>query len=119
MPITHTPNDPGALVGRFFHTTKTCPAGIRIPVYQGKILSAPKPDLLLVELFEWILSEPSGQELWSLAELVAQKPILYDTAADMSFSYRHGQMRHRCNDRDENCFEIGALKAAEMQGGLQ
>jgi hypothetical protein len=84
------------LVGKYFHTTSTCPGGRRVPEWQGHIIGQPSPGLLLVELFEWLMGEPSGQEFITIADFAAKRPVLYDSAEHMSFSYRHGVMSHNC-----------------------
>lgn len=89
----------GILVGKYFHTTSTCPGGCRVPEWQGQILGQPSPGLLLVELFEWIMGQPSGQELITIADFAAKSPVLYDTADHMHFSYEDGAMGHRCEQR--------------------
>lgn len=89
----------GCLIGKHFHTTRLCTKhGARVAEWQGRIVGAPSTDLLLVQLFEWILGEPSGQELIPLADFVAKSPILYDRNEDMRFSYQHGALGHsgRC-----------------------
>jgi len=94
-----TTTNAGILVGKFFHTTTACPGGARIPEWQGHIVAEPGPGLLLVELFEWVLGEPSGQELITISDFVAKKPVLYDRAEDLHFSYEYGSMSHRCERR--------------------
>ncbi len=92
----------GDLVGKWFHTTKTCtcPCAARVAVWQGEILSQPAPDILLIQLYEWVGGEPSGQEFITLTDFIAYRPVLYDTNQDMRFSYRHGKLAHteRCDD---------------------
>ena len=56
------------LTGRFFHTTRTCHHGARVAQWQGQILAAIPPDVLLIELCDWIIGEPSGQELITLTD---------------------------------------------------
>ena len=46
------------LVGKYFHTTTTCPDGISIAKWQGHIIGAPAAGLLLIETFEWVIGEP-------------------------------------------------------------
>jgi hypothetical protein len=89
------------LVGRFFHTTTTCQCslGVQVAQRQGHIIAAVSDDVLLIELFEWIAGEPHGQEFITLAEFMAEKPVLYETADEMNFSYQHGRLLHsrRCD----------------------
>ncbi len=86
------------LVGKFFHTTKDCPCGIRTAVWQGHIVSSPAPDILLIELFEWVMGEACGQELITLNDFMAKKPLIYQDNEEMRFSYEHGSMRHHCTN---------------------
>jgi hypothetical protein len=88
------------LTGRFFHTTRTCHHGARVAQWQGQILAAIPPDVLLIELCDWIIGEPSGQELITLTDFMAKDPVLYDDAEWMRFSYQHGALSHttRCDD---------------------
>ena len=92
---THTTSTTG-LVGKYFHTTTTCPGGHRVAEWQGAIIGEPGPGLLLVQLFEWITGCDSTQEFLTLSDFVAHKPVLYDSAEQMNFSYRGGAMGHRC-----------------------
>jgi hypothetical protein len=108
-----TPADQNCLAGKWFHTTKECPRGHRTAVWQGHIMGCPAPGILLVELFEWVIGEPCGQELITLNDFMAKKPILYDDHHEMQFSYEHGSMRHHC---DETC---DALKPAPLDGATQ
>lgn len=89
----------GCLIGKYFHTTTLCAKhGGRVAQWQGQIVGTPTSDLLLLQLFEWLMGEPSGQELITLADFVAKSPILYDRSEDMHFSYKHGALGHsgRC-----------------------
>jgi hypothetical protein len=88
----------GPLVGRFFHTTIECPHGRRVAEWQGHIIAAVSDDVLLIELFEWLMGEPNGQEFITLADFMAKKPVLYSTGDEMRFSYEHGHLLHssRC-----------------------
>jgi hypothetical protein len=96
--MTDTTESTHPLVGRFFHTTRTCPHGADVAVWQGKILAAVTADVLLIELCEWIMGEPCGQELITLADFMTRSPVLYSDAEDMRFSYDHGTMRHHCDE---------------------
>lgn len=102
MTDTATPQatQPSPLVGKFFHTTRTCPHGHREAVWQGHIIATPATDVLLIELFEWVMGEPSGQELITLTDFMARNPVLYPDGEDMRFSYEHGAMSYHCNPED-------------------
>jgi hypothetical protein len=86
------------LVGRFFHTTRRCPHGARVAVWQGHIIAAVTTDVLLIELFEWVMGETHGQELITLADFMAKDPVLYSDGEDMRFGYAHGVVRHHCDE---------------------
>ena len=83
------------LVGKWFHTTTKCLCGATRPVWQGQILSSPSTDVLLVQLYEWLMGEPSGQELISLDDFMSRRPLLYDSDKDMRYSTEYGNLRHR------------------------
>ena len=38
----------------------------------------------------------NGQELITLADLMAKNPVLYADGEDMRFSYDHGRLSHHC-----------------------
>lgn len=85
------------LAGKFFHTTRTCPEGRRHAEWQGHIIGTPIPELLLIETFDWIMGEPHGQELITVADFAARNPVLYSDGDEMRFHYEHG--RFAGNDR--------------------
>jgi hypothetical protein len=85
-----------SLVGRYFHTTRTCPGGHTIPVWQGHVISAPAAGVLLIETFEWVMGEPHGQEFITVDDFVSKQPVLYADGDEMRFSYEHGRMNVRC-----------------------
>lgn len=95
----------GGLVGRFFHTTRECPHGAQVVVLQGRILDIPFDGVLLLEFYEWLMGEVNGEELMSLTDFMARKPVLYATNELMKFSYNHGMLAHSHRCRLE---EIGA-----------
>lgn len=84
------------LSGKWFHTTEECSCGGRRVSWQGCIIGEPSSGLLLVQFFEWLLGEKDYQKLITLADFMAEQPILYDTNADMKYSYEYGSMSHRC-----------------------
>jgi hypothetical protein len=96
-PQAQSPQD--CLVGKFFHTTTICPSGLRIAKWQGHIVGAPAPGVLLIETFEWLMGEPWGQEFITLDDFMAKNPILYADEHEMHFAYEHGAMRHHCDDK--------------------
>ena len=65
--------------------------------WQGPIIAAITADILLIELYEWFLGEPNGQELITLADFMAKNPVLYSDGEAMRFSYDHGALRHHCD----------------------
>jgi hypothetical protein len=88
------------LVGKFFHTTKQCEHGHRIPEWQGHIINSISPNVIMIEIFDWLVGEPNGQELITVTDFMAKNPILYESGSDMRYSYRHGAMRHDCDGVD-------------------
>lgn len=84
------------LVGKFFHTTRACSGGYRVPVWQGRIVGEPRAGLLLIELCDWLIGERQGQQFIALADFVAKTPVLYESADEMRFSYEHGSLSHNC-----------------------
>ena len=95
--------DAHPLTGKFFHTTRVCNCGRPRAMWQGHILAVLDPDILLVELFDWLMGEPSGQELIRLTNFMSRDPILYDHAEDMTHSVEHGQLMHTF--RSDTCDE--------------
>lgn len=89
------------LVGRYFHTTTICPEGIVTAEWQGHVIGAPAPGVLLIETFEWVFGEVDGQELISLNDFMARNPVLYQDSDEMDFSLRHGRLRHSFECRCE------------------
>jgi len=91
-----------SLVGKWFHTTTTCVCGGRRPVWQGQVVSSPSTDVLLLELYEWLMGEPSGQELIALDDFMSRQPLLYDSDKDMRFSTKYGALRHQWGSQCES-----------------
>jgi hypothetical protein len=90
-----------SLVGKWFHTTETCLCGTRRPVWQGKVVSCPSTDLLLVQLYEWGWGDPNGQELISIDDFVSRQPLFYDSNEDMRFSAEYGELSHHWDTQCE------------------
>ncbi|MEX3650910.1 hypothetical protein [Mycolicibacterium porcinum] len=105
MTSTAATHDPTVLVGKWFHTTAKCPCPVqaRVARWQGHILGVPAPGVILVELFEWILGEPNGQQLITVADFMGRDPVLYDGVGHMRYSHDHGALRHTsdCPGGDE------------------
>ena len=85
----------GLLVGKFFHTTSTCPNGHRTVRYQGHVIGTPAPEVLMVEYFSWITGCPHGQKLVTLVDFMSESPVLYDSDADMTSFF---ELRETRND---------------------
>jgi hypothetical protein len=73
--------DRRALVGKFFHTFKNSELE-----WQGYVVSEPSEGYFLVQLFEWIMGEPSCQKLVRIDDMVGWD--LYDTVDDMNDAYQ-------------------------------
>ena len=80
--------EPGGLVGQFFHSFH--PATGRLE-WQGQILARPEPGLYLVELFEWLLGEPSTRHLVRIEDMAGW--LFYADREDMLHSFRYGPAR--------------------------
>lgn len=87
-------NRTAELVGKFFHTTKTCERGHQRAIWQGHIVASPADGLLLIETFEWLAGEPYGQEFITVTDFTEKNPILYESGDEMMFSYEHGRLRN-------------------------
>ena len=80
--------DPGGLVGHFFHSIAPDTGRLQ---WQGKIIGRPEPGLYLVELFEWLLGEPSARHLVRIEDMAGW--LLYADREDMLYSFRYGPAR--------------------------
>jgi hypothetical protein len=69
-----------SLIGKFFHSYKDGETQ-----WQGQVLSRPSAGLYLVQLFEWLMGEPSDQKLISLAEM--KEWTFYDTVEEWTGAY--------------------------------
>lgn len=63
--VTQEQHDNLNLVGKFFHSVDG-KGGLR---WQGTILSEPSPDMFLVQLFDWVMGQPSIQKLIPINEM--------------------------------------------------
>jgi hypothetical protein len=74
------------LVGKYFHSLKDGQVH-----WQGTVLGTPEPGWYLVQLFEWIMGEPSNQGLVRFTDMAEW--LFYENADQMKFSYEHGMAR--------------------------
>jgi len=90
--------NPAILKGKFFHSLEDGHMK-----WQGHILAMPRPGYYLVQLFEWLMGEPSIQVIVPFEKM--HDWFFYDSAEDMDFSYQHGSARHfrkRIEDDDDD-----------------
>src|SRR6476469_7878799 len=90
------------LVGRFFHTTRRCPSDKHTqPEWQGHIVGAPSPTVLLIRTFDWITGMNSEQQLITFEDFMARNPVLYDDDSQMRFSSERGRLKYcACGEDD-------------------
>ncbi|MGE4419997.1 MAG: GIY-YIG nuclease family protein [Sulfurimonas sp.] len=69
-----------SLDGKFFHTFKNNQVE-----WQGYIISEPKDGFFLIQLFDWILGEPSNQKLVSINDMLSWN--FYDSVEEMNDAY--------------------------------
>lgn len=69
-----------SLDGKFFHTFVDNQVE-----WQGYIISEPKDSFFLVQLFDWILGEPSNQKLVSINDMLSWN--FYDSVEEMNDAY--------------------------------
>lgn len=74
------------MVGSFFHSIEDGKIG-----WQGCIAGRPEPGWYLVQLYDWVLGLPSGQELVKIEDMKGW--MFYGSAEDMQHSYEHGPAR--------------------------
>lgn len=77
----------GNLVGHWFHSLD---ANEQI-LWQGVVLSRPKPGWYLVQLFEWFMGEPSVRKLVPFEQMANW--LFYATNEEMKFSADYGTAR--------------------------
>lgn len=73
--------DRRSLVGKFFHTFKDSKVQ-----WQGYVISEPRDGFFLVQLFDWLMGEPSCQKLVRIEEMLSWD--FYDTAEEMNDTYQ-------------------------------
>ena len=71
-----------SLIGKYFHTYEKDRKTIR---HQGVILARESEGVYLTQLFEWLMGEPSCQQLATLEEITDW--TLYDSTEDMQRAY--------------------------------
>jgi len=100
--IKHTRRDP--LLGHWFHTFGSCETcGGAIVEKQGQILSQLSNGAYIVQWFEWMVGEPTHQEIVVADQMIGWH--FYDTGEEMknTYTYELG-LRHRaCWERTKQC----------------
>ncbi|MCX6966511.1 MAG: hypothetical protein NTZ46_01805 [Verrucomicrobia bacterium] len=71
------------LVGRFFHSIENGKV-----VWQGTVIGRVSEEVYLVQLFEWLMGEPSDQRLVGVNEMTQW--LFYSSQDEMTYSYEHG-----------------------------
>ena len=75
------------LEGKFFHTFID-----KQIEWQGYIISEPKNDFFLVQLFDWILGEPSNQKLVNINDMLSWN--FYDSVEEMNDNYDRYRLKY-------------------------
>lgn len=70
-----------SLVGSFFHSTVE-------HGWQGLVVAEPRPGIYLVELFSWVMGDPTHQQLIPIEEMTGWR--FYDDTEWMNNAYKHG-----------------------------
>ena len=77
------------LFGQYFHKIENGKI-----TWQGLVIGKLEQGFYLVQLFEWLMGEPSIQRIVTIEEM--RDWFFYDSAEQMIFSYEHGSAkRHR------------------------
>lgn len=81
-----------SLIGRFFHSYPN-----EEVKWQGKVLSrvSEKEDVYLVQLFEWLMGEPSDQVLVPLSQMVTEHWQFYSNREDWLEAYERYKRRKK------------------------
>ena len=77
-----------ALVGCFFHSVDKETGRA---IWQGQIIGNPEPGWYIVQLFEWLMGEPSYRKLVNFEEMTGW--LFYDDAEGMRYSWEYGTAR--------------------------
>lgn len=81
------------LVGRFFHSIKLCDICQRERIHwQGYILGELPNNWYLVQLFSWVVGEPTTQHLVQFQDMSLW--WFYDNSEDMNFQYEERYTQH-------------------------
>ena len=88
MTKSKQPPAPGGLVGQFFHSFHPATGQLE---WQGEIIGRPEPGVYLVELFEWLLGQPSTRHLVKIEDM--QSWAFYPDREAMLHSFRYGPAR--------------------------
>lgn len=71
------------LVGQYFHKIEN-----EKLTWQGLVIGKPEAGFYLVQLFEWLMGEPSIQRIVEIKEM--SEWFFYDSADQMIFSWEKG-----------------------------
>lgn len=77
------------LTGKYFHTQVDRDCGCRCVCWQGTVLRKVGTDTYLVQLYDWIMGDPSTQILLTLSDFMSQNAVFYDSAREMTSAYDH------------------------------
>lgn len=77
------------LCGKFFHSIDQD----GVVCWQGYVIGEAQPGFFLVQLFEWMMGEPSTCEIVPFEDMLDW--FFYQSADEMRFSYDHGAARRR------------------------
>lgn len=92
---TEQPKDP--LIHQCFHSLKD--GKIQ---WQGYVIGSPAPGLYYVQLFEWLMGDPSTRKLVKLEDMMDW--LFYPDDEAMKFSYEHGVasgIKRRSDKKDD------------------
>lgn len=77
-----------SLIGNYFHSIGKDTGKVE---WQGVVISRPMPGWYLVQLFDWIVGDPSVRRVVKLDDM--ESWLFYPDAEVMRFSYEHGTAR--------------------------
>src|SRR5579863_3690707 len=101
-----------SLIGKFFHSYDK-ETGL-VMSWQGHVIGEPTPGIFLVQLFSWIMGEPTDQLVIPISQIVEEHWKFYDTHDEWNFAYQH---RYKADAADKRrtaiLNEMKTDKAAE------
>lgn len=74
------------LIGKYFHSIKD-----GFICWQGIIIGSPEHGLYLIQLFDWLMGQPSVQRLVLIDQMMDW--LFYSNANEMTHSYDHGSAK--------------------------